>query len=86
MHLFSMVIIVVAGIDYGVYMSQANSSKTKEAIFYSLFTTFSGFGILVLSNIGAIHSIGAVVTIGVLSILFLILFLNKFTYNTTKDL
>jgi len=86
MHLFSMVIVVVAGIDYGIYMSQTNSSKTKEAIFYSLLTTFSGFGILVLSNIGAIHSIGVVVTIGVLSILFLILFLNKFTYNTTKDL
>jgi len=85
MHLFSIIIIVVAGIDYGIYMSQTNSDETKEAIFYSLFTSFAGFGVLVLSNIGAIYSIGIVITLGVLSILFLILFLNKFAYNTKKD-
>ncbi len=84
MHLFSIVIIIVAGIDYGIYMSLENSKKTKEAIFYSLLTSFSGFGILVLSSIGAIHSIGIVITIGILSILFLILFLKKFTYNISK--
>lgn len=85
MHLFSIIIIVVAGIDYGIYMSQTDSYKTKEAIFYSLFTSFAGFGVLVLSNIGAIYSIGIVITLGILSILFLILFLNKFAYNTKKD-
>ncbi len=76
MHLFSIIIIIVAGIDYGIYMSQENSKETKEAIFYSLFTSFAGFGILVLSSIGAIHSIGVVITIGILSILFLVLFLK----------
>ena len=76
MHLFSIIIIIVAGIDYGIYMSQENSTETKEAIFYSLLTSFSGFGILVLSSIGAIHSIGVVITIGILSILFLVLFLK----------
>ncbi|NEW61709.1 hypothetical protein GSY74_10465 [Sulfurovum sp. bin170] len=76
MHLFSIIIIIVAGIDYGIYMSQENSEETKEAIFYSLLTSFSGFGILVLSSIGAIHSIGVVITIGILSILFLVLFLK----------
>ena len=76
---------MVAGIDYGIYMSKANSNETKEAIFYSLFTSFAGFGILVLSNIGAIYSIGIVITLGVVSILFLILFLNKLAYNTKKD-
>jgi len=75
MHLFSIIIIIVAGIDYGIYMSQENSKETKEAIFYSLFTSFSGFGILVLSSIGAIHSIGVVITVGVLSILFLVFFM-----------
>ena len=79
MHLFSMIVIVVAGIDYGIYMSKENSSRTNEAILYSLLTTFSGFGVLVLSGIGAIHSIGEVITIGTVSILVLILFLKKYT-------
>ena len=78
MHLFSIIIIIVAGIDYGIYMSQEGleerSLATTEAIFYSLLTSFSGFGILVLSSIGAIHSIGVVITIGILSILLLVIF------------
>jgi predicted exporter len=77
MHLFSIIIIIVAGIDYGIYMSQENAKETIEAIFYSLLTSFSGFGILVLSSIGAIHAIGVVITIGILSILFLVMFLRK---------
>jgi len=82
MHLFSIIIIIVAGIDYGIYMSKESSDKnhskaTIEAIFYSLLTSFSGFGILILSSIGAIHSIGIVITIGILSILFLVLFLKR---------
>lgn len=77
MHLFSMIVIVVAGIDYGIYMSKEHSAQTNEAILYSLLTTFSGFGILVLSSIGAIHSIGEVITMGILSILFLILFIKN---------
>jgi len=74
MHLFSIIIIIVAGIDYGIYMSQERSKETTEAIFYSLLTSFSGFGILILSSIGAIHSIGVVITMGIVSILFLVLF------------
>ena len=77
MHLFSIIIIIVAGIDYGIYMSRENSTETKEAIFYSLFTTFSGFGILIWSSIGAIHSIGEVITIGILAILFLVLLIKN---------
>jgi predicted exporter len=77
MHLFSIIIIIVAGIDYGIYMSQENSVKTDEAIFYSLFTSFSGFGILIFSSIGAIHSIGEVITIGIVSILFLVLLIKN---------
>ena len=74
MHLFSIIIIIVAGIDYGIYMSQKRSQATTEAIFYSLLTSFSGFGILILSSIGAIHSIGVVITIGIVSILGLVVF------------
>jgi len=76
MHLFSIIIIIVAGIDYGIYMSSnEKSDETKEAIFYSLLTSFSGFGILVFSSIGAMHSIGVVITIGILAILLLVMFL-----------
>ncbi|NOZ91103.1 MAG: hypothetical protein GXO60_07470 [Epsilonproteobacteria bacterium] len=83
MHLFSIIIIIVAGIDYGIYMSSdAKSDETKEAIFYSLLTSFSGFGILVFSSIGAMHSIGVVITIGILAILLLVISLkSKPTYN-----
>lgn len=81
MHLFSIIIIIVAGVDYGIYMakegSEKNSIRTTEAIFYSLLTSFSGFGILILSSIGAIHSIGIVISIGIASIFVLILFLKK---------
>ena len=73
MHLFSIIIIIVAGIDYGIYMSsEQKSDETKEAILYSILTSFSGFGILVFSSIGAMHSIGVVITIGILSILLLV--------------
>ncbi len=76
MHLFALIIIIIAGIDYGIYTMQKDTIQTKEAIVYSLLTTFSGFGVLALSNIGAMHSIGIVVLIGILSILFLVLFLK----------
>lgn len=85
MHLFSIIIIIVAGIDYGIYVSQENSHATNEAIFYSLLTSFSGFGILVLSNIGAIHSIGEVIMIGILSI-FLLVFFLKYDLNLSKNI
>ena len=82
MHLFSIIIIIVAGVDYGIYMAQEDTQKestqTKEAIFYSLLTSFSGFGILVLSSIGSIHSIGVVISIGIASIFILILFLQRY--------
>lgn len=74
MHLFSIIIIIVAGIDYGIYISRDNSNETNEAIFYSLLTSFSGFGILIFSSIGAIHAIGEVITIGIISIFMLVLF------------
>lgn len=77
MHLFSIIIIIVSGVDYGIYMTKEESFETKEAIFYALLTSFSGFGILILSSIGAIHSIGVVITIGLLSILVLMLWLKK---------
>ena len=66
MHLFALVIVMVAAIDYGIYMSDAQE-ETDEAIYYAMLTTFSGFGIFVFSHIGALHHIGLVIALGIAS-------------------
>jgi predicted exporter len=66
MHLFALIIVMVAGIDYGIYMSRPEE-QTDEAIYYAMLTTFAGFGIFVFSNIGALHHIGMVITLGIAS-------------------
>lgn len=73
MHLFSLIILIAIGIDYGIYMS--NSEKrgtTMIAIHYSLLSTFAAFGVLILSTIMALHSIGIVITLGCGAIFILI--------------
>jgi predicted exporter len=73
MHLFSLIILVAIGIDYGIYMS--NSSKpanTMLAIQYSLLSTFAAFGVLVFSSIVALNSIGIVISLGCGAIFILI--------------
>jgi len=64
MHLFAMIIVMVAGIDYGIYMSHPKD-QTDEAIYYAMLTTFAGFGVFVFSNIGALHHIGSVITLAI---------------------
>ena len=66
MHLFALIIVMVAAIDYGIYMSDAQE-ETDEAIYYAMLTTFSGFGIFVFSHIGALHHIGLVIALGIAS-------------------
>ncbi len=66
MHLFALIIVMVAGIDYGIYMSEAEA-ETDEAIYYAMLTTFAGFGIFVFSHIGALHHIGLVIALGIAS-------------------
>ena len=73
MHLFSLIILVAIGIDYGIYMS--NSSKPKNtmlAISYSLLSTFAAFGVLIFSSIVALNSIGVVISLGCGAIFILI--------------
>ena len=73
LHLFSMVILIAIGIDYGIYMSHTQKlSQTIKAVKYSLLSTFAGFGILVFSSINALHSIGIVITTAMLAIFILI--------------
>ncbi|NOR55887.1 MAG: hypothetical protein GQ531_06735, partial [Sulfurovum sp.] len=50
--------------------------RTKEAIAYSLISTFAGFGVLVFSQISALFSLGIVASIGLLSVFILLLFLK----------
>lgn len=66
MHLFALIIVMVAAIDYGIYMSDVQE-ETDEAIYYAMFTTFAGFGIFIFSHIGALHHIGLVIALGIAS-------------------
>ena len=66
MHLFALIIVMVAAIDYGIYMSDVEA-QTDEAIYYAMLTTFAGFGIFVFSHIGALHHIGLVIALGIAS-------------------
>lgn len=73
MHIFSLIILIAIGIDYGIYMSNTNNKQsTIIAIRYSLLSTFAAFGVLMFSSIVALKSIGIVISIGAISIFILI--------------
>jgi len=73
MHLFSLIILIAIGIDYGIYMSNSDKpSNTMLAIKYSLLSTFAAFGVLIFSTIVALNSIGMVITLGCGAIFILI--------------
>ncbi len=76
LHLFMIFIILAIGIDYAIYLSRENDSQTIRAIHYSLISTFAGFGVLIFSNLNALHSMGIVATMGILSLIVLLLFLK----------
>ncbi len=71
MHLFALFLIMVYGIDYGIYLSRGDFSNTIRAVIYSCVTTFAGFGILILSDVPAVHSIGEVTIVGLFAIIVL---------------
>ena len=79
MHLFALIIVMVAAIDYGIYMSDVQE-ETDEAIYYAMLTTFAGFGIFVFSHIGALHHIGLVIALGIAST-FMLQTVQKRFYN-----
>jgi len=75
MHIFALVILLAIGIDYGIYMYKTtNKVKTSMAIRYALLSTFSGFGVLIFSSTVALYSIGLVITVGIISVFFLLYF------------
>ena len=82
LHLFMLFILLSIAIDYGIYLSEENSALTQRAIFYSLVSTFAGFGVLIFSSISALFSLGMVATIGIIAIAFLLIFLRSSTHES----
>ncbi|MCI0500985.1 MAG: hypothetical protein L0Y61_04480, partial [Epsilonproteobacteria bacterium] len=76
LHIFMLFVILSIGIDYAIYLSKQNDMLTHKAISYSLISTFAGFGVLIFSHITALFSMGMVATIGIVSILALLVFLK----------
>jgi len=73
MHIFAFIILIAIGIDYGIYMSNAQKkSNTALAIKYSLLSTFGAFGVLAFSSITALNSIGLVISLGTGAIFILL--------------
>lgn len=79
MHLFSLLIIVVSSVDYGIYVEKEGENiKTLHAIIFSSITTIAGFGFLSFSNILALRSFGLTIAIGLIVILVLLLFQKRY--------
>ena len=73
MHIFALVILLAISIDYGIYMHKTKTlNQTELAIKYALLSTFFGFGVLIFSKTTAMHSIGFVITVGIVSIFVLL--------------
>lgn len=88
MHLFSLLIVVVSSIDYGIYVQKEGENiKTLHAIIFSAITTIAGFGFLSFSNILALKSFGITIIIGLIVILLLLLFQRRsaFIKKILKD-
>ncbi len=83
LHFFMLFVILSISIDFGIYLSSKEVDKsTYIAIFYSLLSTFAGFGVLIFSKVNALFSIGVVASIGILAITFLIIILKRLSYDS----
>lgn len=82
MHLFSLLIVVVSSIDYGIYVKKEGENiKTLHAIIFSALTTIAGFGFLAFSKILALKSFGITIIIGLGVILMLLLFQRRSAFR-----
>lgn len=78
MHLFSLLIVVVSSVDYGIYVEKEGENiRTLHAIIFSAITTIAGFGFLSFSNILALNSFGTTISLGLVVILLLLLFQKR---------
>jgi len=73
MHLFALFLMMIYGIDYGIYLSKGGNSASLRAVIYSTITTFAGFGILYFSKVPAVYAIGETTLVG-LAALFVLFF------------
>lgn len=80
LHIFMIFIILAISIDYAIYTSKSLDLNTKKAILYSLLSTFAGFGVLIISEINSLRSIGNIATIAVVSLGLLLIFLKRFDH------
>jgi uncharacterized protein len=72
LQIFMLFIILALSIDYGIYMVQS-SKQAKQAIFFSLVSTFAGFGVLIFSSIGVLFYIGEIASLGLLALIILMM-------------
>ncbi|MGB7403922.1 MAG: hypothetical protein WA916_15210 [Arcobacter sp.] len=83
LHFFMLFVILSISIDFGIYLGSKNLDKsTYTAIFYSLLSTFAGFGVLIFSKVNALFSIGVVASVGILAITLLIIILKRPSYDS----
>lgn len=77
MHLFALLIVVVVGVDYGIYHTrEGRVLGARSAILFSTLTTLFSFGFFLFSNTRALSSFGEVICLGMACLLVLI-FLQK---------
>lgn len=74
LHLFALFMVIALSIDYGIYIARdmMYGNETKDAILFSLLSTFAGFGVLIFSQVEALHIIGLVTCVGITAILILL--------------
>lgn len=83
LHLFMIFILLSISIDFGIYMASKDINKNSyKAVFYSLLSTFAGFGVLVFSHINALFSIGIIATLGIIAVTLLLILLKRSSHET----
>lgn len=75
MHIFALFLMMIYGINYGIYLANDKIGNSMRAVIYSCMTTFAGFGILSFSSVPAVYSMGYVSIVAIFAIL--ILFFQK---------
>lgn len=86
LHLFMIFILLSISIDFGIYMGAENIDENSyKAVFYSLLSTFAGFGVLIFSQINALFSIGIIATMGIIAVTILLIILKR-PSNDTKNI
>ena len=79
LHLLMIFVVMSLCIDYAIYTAHHLDTNTKNAIIYSLLSTFAGFGVLIFSQMSALYSIGSIAALAIASLLVLLIFSQRFS-------